>query len=129
MNDSDKSAPRLHIVATPKYLDEQSEPQEQRYVFAYTIEIENVGEVPCQLLNRHWIITDGTGEVEEVRGEGVVGQQPHLVAGQKFEYTSGAILKTPVGTMHGEFEFTDDAGARFEVPIPVFSLRVPNLIH
>ena len=98
-------------------------------MFSYTITIANHGSAPSQLLNRHWIISDAAGGVEEVRGEGVVGQQPRLLPGQAFEYTSGAILKTPVGSMHGEYEFVDDNGEHFEVPIAPFSLSMPNVVH
>ena len=110
-------------------MEGQSEPDQQRYVFAYTINITNHGPNTCQLLNRHWVITDATGEVEEVRGPGVVGKQPRLASGESFEYTSGAILKTPVGAMYGEYEFIGEDGVLFEAPIPAFSLYVPNLVH
>ena len=111
------------------YLDKESSSEEERYAFAYTITISNRGAVPSQLLNRHWIITDGRGEVQEVAGPGVVGQQPRLSSGQQFTYTSGAVLKTPVGTMEGSYQFCIDSGELFDVPIPVFSLRVPNMVH
>ena len=119
----------IDIQVTTQLVPEQTEADKNHYVFAYTIEISNRGEPPCQLLNRHWVITNGLGEVEEVRGAGVVGQQPRLCQGESFRYTSGAILKTPVGTMQGSYEFCYDTGERFEVPIPVFSLSIPNLIH
>ena len=93
------------------------------------ITITNEGTAPAKLLSRHWIITDATGGVEEVRGDGVVGHQPRLSPGESFEYTSGSILKTPVGTMQGSYEFVDDEGKRFEAPISVFSLSVPNMVH
>ena len=111
------------------YLDSESSSEEERYAFAYTITISNRGAVPRQLLNRHWIITDGRGEVQEVAGPGVVGQQPRLSSGEQFTYTSGAVLKTPVGTMEGSYQFCIDSGELFDVPIPVFSLRVPNMVH
>ena len=119
----------IDISVATRYVEEQSDPGGERYVFAYTIEITNNLDFPSQLLNRHWIITNGSGKVEEVRGEGVVGQQPRLLPGQGFRYTSGAVLETPVGAMQGEYEFTDDAGRRFEVAIPVFSLSVPSAVH
>ena len=119
----------IEVKVTTAYVEAQSDPHQERYVFAYYITIANHGGAPCQLLNRHWIISDASGGVEEVRGEGVVGQQPRLEPGQAFEYTSGAILKTPVGAMHGEYEFVDDDGERFEVEIPPFSLSMPNLVH
>jgi ApaG protein len=98
-------------------------------VFAYTITITNNGERASKLLNRHWVITDALGHVEEVRGEGVVGQQPRLRKGESFRYTSGAVLKTPVGAMQGSYEFEDSDGRMFEVPIQPFSLSQPNLVH
>ncbi len=119
----------INVEVVTRYMEGQSEPDNERFVFAYTITISNQGEAACQLLRRHWVITDGGGGVEEVRGEGVVGQQPHLVPGQSFEYTSGAILKTPVGAMHGEYQFSGADGELFDVDIPPFSLSVPNLVH
>ncbi len=119
----------IEINVSTAYVEGQSDPGQDRYVFAYTITIINRGPQPSQLLNRHWVISDASGGVEEVRGEGVVGQQPRLMPGQAFEYTSGAILKTPVGAMHGEYEFVDDGGERFEVAIAPFSLSMPNLVH
>ena len=103
-------------VAT-RYLDEQSEPEQDRYVFAYTIRIHNHGPVPAQLISRHWIITDANGKVQEVRGDGVVGEQPRLEPGEQFEYTSGAVLETPLGTMRGSYRMVDDDGTEFEAPI------------
>ncbi len=119
----------IKIDVVTQYVEQQSDPDDERYVFAYTITISNEGEQPSRLLNRHWIITDAAGEVEEVRGEGVVGKQPRLMPGQSFQYTSGAILKTPVGAMQGSYEFGRDDDSRFEVPIPAFSLSIPKLVH
>ena len=119
----------IEIKVFTQYVEQQSEPQNERYVFAYTITITNRADEPAQLLNRHWLITDALGEVEEVMGEGVVGKQPRLESDQSFQYTSGAILKTPVGSMHGSYEFRRDDGTKFEVPIPAFSLSVPNVVH
>ena len=119
----------IQVDVETRYIEDQSNPDQNNYVFAYTITIQNRGEQAAQLLTRHWVITDGTGEVEEVRGEGVVGQQPHLLPLQGFEYTSGAILKTPVGAMQGEYEFSDASGEKFEVPIAPFTLSMPNLVH
>lgn len=119
----------IAIAVATQYVEAQSDPVTKRYAFAYTITITNGGTQAAQLLNRHWVITDGGGEVEEVRGEGVVGQQPRLQPGESFQYTSGAILRTPVGAMQGSYEFADDEGSRFDVPIPVFSLSLPNLVH
>ena len=121
--------PNIEIKVVTQYVEDQSEPREERFVFAYHIQITNVSGKTCQLMSRHWLINDGTGGVEEVRGEGVVGKQPRLEQGQTFSYTSGAILKTPVGTMHGEYEFIDEDGETFVVDIPMFSLSVPNIVH
>ena len=119
----------IDVSVSTQYVEGQSEPSEERYVFAYTITITNRGPGTHQLLNRHWIITDASGAVEEVRGEGVIGQQPRLASGESFQYTSGAILKTPVGAMQGEYEFIDEHGRLFEVPIAPFTLSMPNLVH
>ena len=121
----------IEISVKTEFVDGQSDPTSERFVFAYTITItiSNNGDAPVKLLNRHWVITDGAGEVEEVRGEGVVGQQPRLLPQQGFEYTSGAILKTPVGAMQGEYEFAMDTGETFEVAIEPFTLSMPNLVH
>ena len=126
---AESGEPKISINIETQYLPDQSESEEDRYAFAYTIIIENGGPGVYQLLNRHWLITDASGNVEEVRGEGVVGQQPRLEAGQAFRYTSGAILATPVGAMQGAYEFVDDHGTSFEVDIPPFSLSMPNLVH
>ena len=111
------------------FLDDQSAPEEQRYVFAYTIRIRNLGRLPAQLLDRHWLITDGNGKVEEVRGEGVVGEQPRLEPGEAFTYTSGAVLETAVGTMQGSYRMSGDDGTEFDAPIPAFTLAVPRTLH
>ena len=108
------------------YLDEQSDPGEQHYVWAYTIRLENHGETTVQLLNRYWHITDANGRVQEVRGSGVVGEQPVLHAGDNFQYTSGAALRTPSGIMTGSYEMSTDDGDRFLIDIPVFSLDSPD---
>lgn len=123
------SESRIDVVAEPRFVARESEPREGRFVFAYTITIAHRGGEPARLLNRHWVITNANGERQEVRGAGVVGEQPRLEAGQAFRYTSAAVLETPVGTMEGEYEFETDAGRRFSVPIPVFSLSVPNVVH
>jgi ApaG protein len=120
---------RISIDVETTYLDDQSEPREQRYVFAYTITIRNEGEVPAKLLTRHWIITDANGRVQEVRGDGVVGEQPYLKPGQGFRYSSGAVLETPVGTMQGSYQMIADDGAQFDAPIPAFRLAMPGLLH
>ena len=126
-----KAAPKhqIHVEVKSTFLQEQSTPEQERFVFSYTITISNQGSIPAKLLNRHWVITDANGKVEEVRGRGVVGDQPHLRPGQQYEYSSGAILETPVGVMEGEYEMMDDLGERFIAPIPVFSLQTPNTIN
>ena len=119
----------IDIDVATRYLDDQSEPEQDRYVFAYTIRIRNSGQVPARLLTRHWIITDANGKTEEVEGDGVVGEQPYLRPGEDFEYTSGAVLETQLGTMHGSYEMLADDGTRFEAPIPRFTLSVPRTLH
>lgn len=123
------SPPSIDIQVQTRYLDDQSEPEQNRYVFAYTIRIANRSAHPAQLLARHWVITDANGKVEEVRGEGVVGEQPRLRPGEEFEYTSGAVLETVVGTMHGAYSWLTDDGAHFDSPIPRFTLSIPRTLH
>ena len=120
---------RISIDVETTYLDDQSEPREQRYVFAYTITIRNEGEVPAKLLTRHWIITDANGRVQEVRGDGVVGEQPYLKPGQGFRYSSGAVIETPVGTMQGSYQMMADNGLKFDAPIAPFRLAIPGVLH
>lgn len=129
MTDQSAAPAEIKVSVQTHYLAEQSDEENERYVFAYEINIAHMGGVPCQLLNRHWVITDGSGNVEEVRGEGVVGVQPELADGESYAYTSGAILKTPVGAMQGDYEFEAEGGQRFTVPIAPFSLSVPSLVH
>lgn len=117
------------VSAVPQYLAEQSAPDEDQYVFAYTITIRNTGAVGGKLISRHWIITNADGEVQEVRGEGVVGEQPFLQPGQSFQYTSGCPLSTPVGTMKGSYQCVAADGTPFEVPIPEFVLSMPRALH
>jgi ApaG protein len=119
----------LEISVATQFLDDQSDPEGERYVFAYTIRIRNLGRLPAQLLDRHWLITDGNGKVEEVRGEGVVGEQPRLEPGEAFTYTSGAVLETAVGSMHGSYHMSGDDGTEFDAPIPPFTLSVPRTLH
>ncbi|WP_158913021.1 Co2+/Mg2+ efflux protein ApaG [Caulobacter sp. S45] len=116
----------ITVRVRPTYLPDQSEADERRWVWAYTIEVENRGTDQVQLLSRHWIITDATGRVEEVRGPGVVGEQPVLQPGERFTYTSGCPLPTPSGVMAGSYNMTNQAGAQFDVEIPAFSLDLPN---
>ncbi len=117
------------VSAQTQYLPEQSDEAANRYVFAYTMTIRNAGTVPAQLISRHWIITDAQGLVQEVRGLGVVGSQPTLQPGESFEYTSGASIATPVGTMKGSYQMVADDGTRFEAAIPQFTLSVPRVLH
>ena len=119
----------IDIVVATQYLDDQSTPEENRYAFAYTIRIRNRGDVPARLLTRHWVITDANGKVQEVRGDGVVGEQPRLRPGEDFEYTSGAVLETNVGTMRGSYQWVADDGTRFDAPIAQFTLSVPRTLH
>jgi ApaG protein len=119
----------IDIDVATRFLDDQSAPEENRYAFAYTIRIRNTGEVPARLLTRHWIITDANGKVQEVRGDGVVGEQPWLRPGEQFEYTSGAVLETVVGTMRGSYAWIADDGTSFDAPIPSFTLAIPRTLH
>ena len=121
--------PRIVVAVATSYVEEQSDPREKRFVFAYTITIRNEGEMPAKLLTRHWIITDANGKVQEVRGDGVVGEQPHLKPGQGFRYSSGAVLETPVGAMQGSYQMVADDGERFDAPIAPFSLAMPGVVH
>ena len=117
------------VSAQTQYLADQSDEAAGRYVFAYTISIRNTGNVAAQLISRHWLITDGRNQVQEVRGLGVVGAQPLLKPGESFEYTSGTALATPVGTMRGSYQMVAEDGTQFEAPIPEFTLSVPRVLH
>lgn len=119
----------IEIHPRPQFIPDQSDPDGSRYVFAYTIAIRNAGALPAQLLSRHWIITDGEGAVQEVRGQGVVGEQPLLQPGESFEYTSGCALATPVGTMKGTYQMVAADGTRFDAAIPEFVLAMPRVLH
>lgn len=120
---------RIEIKPVRQFIAEQSNPEDDRYVFAYTINIRNIGELPAQLVARHWIITDAHNEVQEVRGLGVVDNQPLLKLGESFEYTSGCALATPVGTMKGSYQMVGEDGTRFDAEIPEFVLAVPRVLH
>ena len=122
---------RYHIIVSPRasYIAEQSDANAGRYAFAYTITITNNGAVPAQLVSRHWIITDANNLVQEVRGQGVVGAQPRLNPGESFEYTSGSMLSTPVGTMRGTYRMVAEDGEHFDAVIPEFTLSVPRVLH
>ena len=119
----------ISIDVATDYVDEQSDPDTDRYVFAYTITIANRGLIAARLMSRHWIITDGNGKVQEVSGDGVVGEQPHLNPGEQFRYSSGAVLETPVGSMQGRYIMQADNGTDFSAPIPAFTLAVPGLLN
>jgi len=123
------STHKIQIVAQVKYLAEQSDEADNRYVFSYTITLTNNGENTVQLISRHWVITDANNQVQEVRGQGVVGEQPVLKPGQSFGYTSGTVLSTPVGTMTGSYQMVEEDGAKFDAPIPQFVLSVPRVLH
>jgi ApaG protein len=122
---------RYEVSVSPEvqYLADQSDEPAGRFVFAYTITLRNTGTVPAQLISRHWIITDGNSQVREVRGPGVVGEQPLLAPGESYQYTSGAELATPVGTMRGAYQMVADDGTRFDAPIPEFTLSIPRTLH
>jgi ApaG protein len=119
----------FQVSVKTQYLEEQSDPDNLRYVFTYTITITNQGDVPAQLIARHWIITDGNNHVEEVKGLGVVGHQPLIAPGEYYEYTSGAVLKTPQGTMQGKYLCITEDGDQFEATIPEFVLSLPRTLH
>jgi len=130
MADRDNHEPyAIQISVDTRFVVEQSQPDADRYVFAYTITLRNIGGIPARLLARHWIITDANGKVEEVRGDGVVGEQPRLNPGEGYSYTSGAVLQTSVGTMRGAYFLHADDGTDFETPIPEFVLSVPRTLH
>lgn len=119
----------IKVEAVAQYVEAQSLPEQHRYVFAYTITISNKGTIAARLLTRHWIITDANGKVQQVRGEGVVGENPHLRPGESFRYTSGAVLETPVGTMRGSYQMKADDGTLFDAPIEAFTLSIPRTLH
>jgi ApaG protein len=119
----------IRIQVVTDYIDDQSAPESDRYVFAYTITIANNGEIPARLISRHWVITDANGKVQEVTGDGVVGEQPHLNPGEEFRYSSGAVLETPVGAMQGLYRMEADNGVNFDAPIAPFTLAVPGVLH
>jgi ApaG protein len=128
-NDPNDERYRIDVQALTRFLPEQSDPEGGRFTFAYTITIRNTGGVAAKLLNRHWIVTDANGKTQEVRGAGVVGEQPHLQPGERFEYTSGTQLTTPLGTMHGSYEMLADDGTRFNASIRPFSLGDRSGLH
>lgn len=125
MNEKNK----IIVEAKPLFIEAQSSPDEDRYVFAYTITITNAGKIPAKLLQRHWLITDSNGKTQEVRGDGVIGEQPYLKPGESFRYTSGAMIETPVGTMQGDYTMHSDDGDNFRADVPRFTLSIPRTLH
>ena len=119
----------IQIDVLTQYIEEQSRPEQGYYVFSYTITISNEGDQPVKLLNRHWVITDSNEKVQEVRGEGVVGEQPYLKSGEQFIYTSGSVLETSMGTMRGSYEMKAEDGSFFDAPIDEFVLSIPRVLH
>ena len=119
----------ISVQAIASFVPEQSDEQENRYVFAYTLTVTNTGGVAAQLLRRHWIITDASNQVQEVSGLGVVGEQPYLRPGESFQYSSGSSIATPVGTMRGTYQMVAEDGTKFDASIPEFVLSVPRVLH
>lgn len=119
----------LTVVVRTQYLEEQSDPGRDHYVFAYAVSIRNTGQATAQLISRHWVITDANQKIEEVKGLGVVGHQPLLKPGEQFDYTSGTVLKTPQGSMSGSYFCVAEDGTRFEAPVPEFVLSLPRTLH
>jgi ApaG protein len=126
---SSENQHNITVEVETSYIEGQSEPDNERYVFSYTITIRNEGGAPAQLIARHWLITDANGHTQEVRGEGVVGEQPHLKPGEGFQYTSGTMIATPVGSMRGEYQMVDENGDKFDAEIPAFTLAIPRTLH
>ncbi|WP_260962161.1 Co2+/Mg2+ efflux protein ApaG [Pseudomonas citri] len=120
---------QVDVSVTTRFLAEQSQPEQDRFAFAYTITVRNNGSLSARLLSRHWVITDGDGHVEHVRGEGVVGQQPLIEAGRSHNYSSGTVMSTRVGTMQGTYQMLAEDGTRFDAIIKPFRLAVPGALH
>jgi ApaG protein len=125
----DSSVHKIRVDVETGYRDDQSDPMQDRYFFSYTITIRNEGKVPARLLTRHWLIPDANGKVQEVRGEGVVGEQPYLKPGQGFRYSSAAVIETPVGSMQGSYQMIGDDGTQFDAPIAPFRLAMPGILQ
>ena len=119
----------IEVSVQTHYLDEQSDPEQRRFVFAYTVTIVNHGEESAQLQGRHWLIIDGDEKVQEVKGRGVIGEQPSIAPGESYEYSSGAVLETPTGTMEGSYQMLSESGKEFDAPIAMFSLTHPSALH
>ncbi|HXD35406.1 MAG TPA: Co2+/Mg2+ efflux protein ApaG [Rhodanobacter sp.] len=126
---NEESPYTIDVQVQTRFVPDQSRPGDNRYVFAYTITLRNAGKLPARLLARRWQITDANGKVEEVSGDGVVGEQPWMRPGEDFEYTSGAVLETPVGIMGGSYQMLADDGTEFEAAIPTFTLSIPRTLH
>ena len=126
---ADSKKYEIQVGTQVEYIPEQSSEEQDRYVFAYTITITNTGSIPAQLISRHWIITDASNSVQEVRGLGVVGEQPLLKPGESFEYTSGSAINTPVGTMKGSYQMEAEDGTKFDATITEFTLSMPRILH
>jgi len=126
---ADQADNDIRISVETNYIEDQSDPLSERYVFSYTVTIHNAGKAPAKLINRHWVITDANGDVQEVRGEGVVGEKPHLKPDEAFRYTSGTVMQTPVGSMRGSYEMITDDNDTFDVEIPMFTLSIPGVLH
>ena len=120
---------KVEVSVRTEYLENQSLPSEGKYFFSYTVTIKNVGKIPAKLISRHWVITDANERIEEVRGLGVVGEQPRHKTNESFEYTSGTIINTPVGTMYGTYQMVADNGYEFDAEIPMFSLNIPKVLN
>jgi len=119
----------IDVDVITHYIEDQSSPEENRFVFSYTVTIRNTGSLAAKLLTRHWIINDANGNIQEVHGEGVVGEQPYLRPDDSFEYTSGTVIETPVGSMEGSYQMITDDGLAFDANIPAFTLSLPNALH
>ena len=129
MAKSDTGNYRISVTAEAFFIPDQSDESQDRYVFAYKIRITNKGGISAQLISRHWVITDSDNKVQEVRGLGVIGEQPRLAPGESFEYSSGASIATQVGTMRGSYQMLAEDGTSFEAEIPEFVLSVPRVLH
>lgn len=119
----------ISIQVETRYIEQQSEPESDQFVFAYSIQIRNLGSKTVQLLSRYWLVRHGNGKIEEVQGDGVVGEQPHIEPGHDFRYASGSIIETEVGTMEGYYEMIAEDGTAFRVEIPRFTLAIPRTVH
>lgn len=117
------------VTVETAFVPDQSDVTQNRYVFSYTVTVTNTGNVPAQLISRHWVITDANNETQEVRGLGVVGEQPLLKPGEHFRYTSGTVITTPIGSMHGSYQMTAEDGTQFDAAIPEFTLVMPRILH